>query len=255
MALRRTILLLASMAVAVAMALLVGCQSDKQGGSQEGSSPSKTTAHAQKAEQTEQTQGGAPGEARSELGPKVEKIMNSPLYRYGQWGYLEVDPSDGHTVRSLGPAKRLYIPGSSTKLFSVSATLDDLGFDHHFKTPVYAQGKVKNGTLNGNLVLVASGDLTMGGRTAPNGTVSYTPTDHTYANSVPGATLTPENPLAGLNEIAKQVRKSGVKRVEGDVVIDDRSTTGSSSSLPRAPPSTPSPSMPPTSIPGRARSP
>jgi hypothetical protein len=29
MALRRTILLLASMAVAVAMALLVGCQSDK----------------------------------------------------------------------------------------------------------------------------------------------------------------------------------------------------------------------------------
>jgi serine-type D-Ala-D-Ala carboxypeptidase/endopeptidase (penicillin-binding protein 4) len=222
MALRRTILLLASMAVAVAMAMLVGCQSDKQGGSQEGSSPSKTTAHAQKAEQTEQTQGGAPGEARSELGPKVEKIMNSPLYRYGQWGYLEVDPSDGHTVRSLGPAKRLYIPGSSTKLFSVSATLDDLGFDHHFKTPVYAQGKVKNGTLNGNLVLVASGDLTMGGRTAPNGTVSYTPTDHTYANSVPGATLTPENPLAGLNEIAKQVRKSGVKRVEGDVVIDDR---------------------------------
>lgn len=39
---------------------------------------------------------------------------------------------------------------------------------------------------------------------------------------MPGATLTPENPLAGLNEIAKQVRKSGVKRVEGDVVIDDR---------------------------------
>src|SRR5215217_5635875 len=116
----------------------------------------------------------------------------------------------------------MYIPGSSTKLFTVSAALDDLGFDHRFKTPVYAQGKVKNGTLNGNLVLVASGDLTMGGRTAPNGTVSYTPTDHTYANSVSGATLTPENPLAGLNEIAKQVRKSGVKRVEGDVVIDDR---------------------------------
>ena len=71
-------------------------------------------------------------------------------------------------------------------------------------------------------MLVASGDLTMGGRTAPNGTVSYTSIDHTYANSVPGATLTPENPLAGLDEIARQVRKSGIKRVEGDVVIDDR---------------------------------
>ena len=62
----------------------------------------------------------------------------------------------------------------------------------------------------------------MGGRTAPDGTVSYTHIDHTYADSVPGATLTPENPLAGLDEIAKQVRKSGVKRVEGDVVIDER---------------------------------
>ncbi len=148
--------------------------------------------------------------------------MDSKLYRYGEWGYLEVDPSDGQTVRSLGPADRLYIPGSSTKLFSVSATLDDLGFDHRFKTPVYAQGKVKNDTLSGNLVLVASGDLTNGGRTAPNGTVSYTPIDHTYANDVPGATLTPENPLAGLDEIAKQVRKSGIKRVDGNIVIDDR---------------------------------
>jgi serine-type D-Ala-D-Ala carboxypeptidase/endopeptidase (penicillin-binding protein 4) len=148
--------------------------------------------------------------------------MGSAPYRYAAWGYLEVDPSDGSTVRSLGPANRLYIPGSSTKLFSVSATLDDLGFDHRFKTPVYAQGKVKNGTLHGNLVLVASGDLTMGGRTAPNGTVSYTHIDHTYASSVPGATLTPENPLAGLDEIARQVRKSGIKRVDGDVVIDDR---------------------------------
>jgi D-alanyl-D-alanine carboxypeptidase/D-alanyl-D-alanine-endopeptidase (penicillin-binding protein 4) len=218
MALSRLTLLLTTMAMAVLLVFVYGCQSDKQGGS---NSP-KTTAQAQTAEQTVQAQGGDLGQARSELGPKVEKIMNSPLYRYGQWGYLEVNPSNGRTVRSLGPADRLYIPGSSTKLFSVSATLDELGFDHHFETPVYAQGKLKNGKLDGDLVLVASGDLTMGGRTAPNGTVSYTPTDHTYANSVPGATLTPENPLAGLNEIAKQVRKSGVKRVEGDVVIDDR---------------------------------
>jgi serine-type D-Ala-D-Ala carboxypeptidase/endopeptidase (penicillin-binding protein 4) len=216
--LRKTILLLASMGVALLLAFLYGCQSDKQAGSRS----SETTARVGVAEQTGQTQGGAHTEAQGGLGPKVEKIMDSQLYRYGEWGYLEVDPSNGSTVRALGPADRLYIPGSSTKLFSVSATLDELGFDHRFKTPVYAQGKVDNDKLNGDLVLVASGDLTMGGRTAPNGTVSYTHIDHTYADSVPGATLTPENPLAGLNEIAKQVRKSGVKRVEGDVVIDDR---------------------------------
>jgi D-alanyl-D-alanine carboxypeptidase/D-alanyl-D-alanine-endopeptidase (penicillin-binding protein 4) len=216
--LRKTILLLASMGVALLLAFLYGCQSDKQAGSRS----SETTARVGVAEQTGQTQGGAHTEAQGGLGPKVEKIMDSQLYRYGEWGYLEVDPSNGSTVRALGPADRLYIPGSSTKLFSVSATLDELGLDHRFKTPVYAQGTVQNGKLSGNLVLVASGDLTMGGRTAPDGTVSYTPVDHTYANSVPGATLTPENPLAGLEEIAKQVRKSGIKRVDGNVVIDDR---------------------------------
>jgi D-alanyl-D-alanine carboxypeptidase/D-alanyl-D-alanine-endopeptidase (penicillin-binding protein 4) len=148
--------------------------------------------------------------------------MNHSLYRYGEWGYLEVDPSDGSTVRALGPADRLYIPGSSTKLFSVSAVLDDLGFDHRFETPVYAQGEVKDGTLSGKLVLVAKGDLTMGGRTTPEGTVAYTSVDHTYANDVPGATLTPEDPLAGLDEIAEQVRESGITRVDGDVIVDDR---------------------------------
>src|SRR5215210_3152722 len=213
MILKRTILLLASVAVAVALAFLGGCQSDKQGG-QGGSRSSKTTAQAQAAGQTQQTQGGDLGEARSELGPKVEKIMGSSFYRYAEWGYLEVDPSDGRTVRSLGPADRLYIPGSSTKLFSVSTALNDLGFDHRFETPVYTQGEVKADTLTGDLVLVASGDLTMGGRTAPNGTVSYTPIDHTYANDVPGATLTPEDPLAGLDDIAGQVRESGITRVD-----------------------------------------
>jgi len=148
--------------------------------------------------------------------------MNSSFYRYGEWGYLEVDPSDGRTVRALAPPDRLYIPGSSTKLFSVSATLDDLGFDHRLETPIYAQGEVKYDTLTGDLVLVASGDLTMGGRTTTDGTVAFTSVDHTYANDVPGATLTTEDPLAGLNEIAEQVRDSGITRVDGDVVVDDR---------------------------------
>src|SRR3954464_7890842 len=141
--------------LSIALGLLVltflyGCQeAGEQGGS----------------ESTGQTRNSDSNEAQAALGSEVEKIMDSSFYEYGEWGYLEVDPSDGTTVRALGPPDRLYIPGSSTKLFSVSATLDDLGFDHRFETPVYAQGEVKDGTLSGDLILVASGDLTMGGRT------------------------------------------------------------------------------------------
>ncbi len=116
----------------------------------------------------------------------------------------------------------LFIPGSTTKLFSISAAWNTLGAGHRFTTPVYALGHRQGSVLNGNLVLVAAGDLTMGGRTTKSGGVAFTNVDHIDANSVPGATLTPENPLAGLNQIARQVRRAGITQVAGDVVIDDR---------------------------------
>ncbi len=47
--------------------------------------------------------------------------------------------------------------------------------------------------------------------------------DHTDANEVPGfATLTPQHPLVGPQRLARQVKRSGIDRVRGDVVIDDR---------------------------------
>ena len=104
----------------------LGCQDRKQGESRS----SETAAQDQASQHTEQFRGGDLGEAQAELGSKVAKIMDSSAYHYGEWGYLEVDPSNGRTVRALGPADRLYIPGSATKPFSVSAALDDLGFDH-----------------------------------------------------------------------------------------------------------------------------
>jgi D-alanyl-D-alanine carboxypeptidase/D-alanyl-D-alanine-endopeptidase (penicillin-binding protein 4) len=156
------------------------------------------------------------------LDPRIVKIMNGTPYRHGEWGLLEVDPSTGHTVNSFGPADRFFEPGSTAKLITVSATLDDLGFDHHLTTPVYGIGSKNQHAFNGNLVLVARGDLTMGGRTKPDGTVDFTSVDHTYANSVPGATLTPQNPLAGINQIAQQINASGITHLNGDVVIDDR---------------------------------
>jgi D-alanyl-D-alanine carboxypeptidase/D-alanyl-D-alanine-endopeptidase (penicillin-binding protein 4) len=107
------------------------------------------------------------------LDPRIVKIMSAPPYRHAEWGLREVDPSTGRIVQSLA-AKRFFEPGSTAKIISVSATLDDLGFDHRLTTPVYALGHKHQQTFNGNLVLVAKGDLTMGGRTRPDGTVDYT---------------------------------------------------------------------------------
>ncbi|SEM56058.1 D-alanyl-D-alanine carboxypeptidase/D-alanyl-D-alanine endopeptidase [Streptacidiphilus jiangxiensis] len=153
------------------------------------------------------------------LPPAVEAIMHKPGYEHAQWGVYEVDPSNGQVIHSQF-ANQSFVPGSDTKLVTLSAAWHSLGPDHRFTTPVFATGTRRGTTLDGNLGLVAQGDLTMGGRTEPDGSVDYTNVDHTSANDLPGATLTPENPLAGINQIARQVRAAGITRVNGNVLID-----------------------------------
>src|SRR5207237_478736 len=107
--------------------------------------------------------------------------------------------------------------------FAGAAALDAYGPDYRFETPVYRRGTVDGqGGLQGDLILVASGDLTMGGRNTPDGRIDFESFDHTYANSLPGATLTPENPLAGLDDLAGQVAAAGIRRVGGNVIVDAR---------------------------------
>ncbi len=168
------------------------------------------------------TAAAAPAQApHDDLGPEITAIMNKPAYQHAQWGLLEIDPENGRVVHSRYP-DQFFMPGSTVKLITVSGAWHALGPDHRFTTPVNEIGHRNGSTLTGNLALVAQGDLTMGGRTKPDGSVDFTPIDHTYADDIPGATLTPEDPLAGLDQIARQVRDSGITAVDGDVVIDSR---------------------------------
>jgi D-alanyl-D-alanine carboxypeptidase/D-alanyl-D-alanine-endopeptidase (penicillin-binding protein 4) len=155
------------------------------------------------------------------LPPAVEDIVRKAQYDNAAWGLLEVDADTDAVIHSQRAAE-MFIPGSNAKVFSVSAVWNLLGPDHTFTTPVYAVGARKGGQLQGDLVLVGAGDLSLGGRTKPDGTIDYTNFDHTDANAIPGATLTPEDPLAGLKDLARQVRATGITRVKGEVVIDDR---------------------------------
>jgi D-alanyl-D-alanine carboxypeptidase/D-alanyl-D-alanine-endopeptidase (penicillin-binding protein 4) len=109
-----------------------------------------------------------------------------------------------------------------TKLFSVAAALIGLGVDFCFETPVHRRGEVKGGVLSGDLILVAQGDLTLGGRTDAKGLMAFRNNDHTYAGGASAAELTDTDPLAGLKSLAQQIRKSGIDRVKGDILIDDR---------------------------------
>ncbi|CRX37584.1 D-alanyl-D-alanine carboxypeptidase/D-alanyl-D-alanine-endopeptidase [Estrella lausannensis] len=156
----------------------------------------------------------------TKLPEEMQKIMDQKKYEHAIWGVYVKDLDSGEVLFDVN-ARKLFSPASTTKLVSVSALLHAFGDDYRFKTPVYAAGKIENSKLDGDLVLVGQGDLTMGGRQSSPDTISYTKMDHIVANDVPGAILTPEDPLHGMQELARQVAEKGIKEITGEIIIDD----------------------------------
>lgn len=163
----------------------------------------------------------APAAPPDALAKHLDEIVDGPDYKHASWGVLVVDAKTGKTVYARNPDTML-APASVTKLFSCAAALVALGPDDVRETSVYGRGPVVKGTLRGDLVLVAGGDVMLGGRTKDGKTV-FKDKDHTYANGGAGDTeLTDTDPLAGLNDLAQQVKAAGVTQIDGDVLIDDR---------------------------------
>ncbi|HEY1444665.1 MAG TPA: D-alanyl-D-alanine carboxypeptidase/D-alanyl-D-alanine-endopeptidase [Acidimicrobiales bacterium] len=172
---------------------------------------------------------GASGESAS-TGPQslttaLAAIEDQSRYDHSTWGYQVEDAKTGKVLASQN-GRSMFDPGSTMKIYSNATALRLYGPNYRFTTPAYRLGTVTGGTLDGNLVLVGSGDLSLGLRDEPNGTLYYESTpdlDQSYANiGLPGAVEPPGNPLAGLNQIAAKVRASGITRVNGNVIVDDR---------------------------------
>ncbi|HRD55520.1 MAG TPA: D-alanyl-D-alanine carboxypeptidase/D-alanyl-D-alanine-endopeptidase [Parachlamydiaceae bacterium] len=151
-----------------------------------------------------------------ELPEKIVQIMQQPRYKHSFWGIYVKD--SGLELN----ADRFFLPASTTKLFSTAALVNAYGNDYRFKTPVFSFGELQNGKLEGNLVLVGQGDLTFGGRQEDSDTIAFTSMDHIIANDVPGAILTPQDPLYGLKSLAKEIREKGIQEINGDILIDTR---------------------------------
>ena len=163
----------------------------------------------------------APSRA-DELDDRIKSIITAPQYKSSRWGILAVDMETKKPVYAHN-ADMLFAPASVSKLYSCTAAMIAIGPDHRYETPVYRRGEVTDGTLKGDLILVAQGDLTLGGRTLPDGKLAFKDSDHIYASYYgTGTELTDTDPLQGLNDLAKQVKAAGIRTVDGEVLIDDR---------------------------------
>ena len=156
--------------------------------------------------------------AKPTLPAELEAIVNR--YPHTEFGIAIYDVDARKMVYELN-AQRFFLAASTTKLLTEGTTLALLGPDYRFTTNVYRTGPIDaNGTLDGDIILQASGDPNLSGRIQPDGTMTFENEDHSYDGS-PDTKAVPGNPLAVINDFASQIATRGIKAITGRVIVDD----------------------------------
>lgn len=153
------------------------------------------------------------------LDGKINQITSRPEYKHSSFGVEVYSLDESKVVYTLN-AQQLFTPASTTKLLTEGSALELLGADFRFHTRVYRTGPIaSDGTINGDLILVASGDPNLSGRIQPDGTMLFENEDHSYAGS-PDTKAVPGDPLLVIHQLAAQAASHGVKRITGRVLVD-----------------------------------
>ena len=157
-------------------------------------------------------------QSRDTLAERVDAIMSRPEFRHAIFG-VEFYDLDANAVVYEHNSDRFFVPGSTTKLVTMGTALQLLGADYRFHTRIYRTGEVTaDGTLRGDLVLVASGDPNLSGRIREGDTLAFENVDHSYGG--PDSHGLDGDPLAVVRKLAVAVGARGIKRVDGRVVVD-----------------------------------
>jgi len=157
---------------------------------------------------------GATAAAQPAPDKRIREVMERPEFAHALWGMEFYDLGAKKTVAAVN-RDRLFVPGSTTKVVTTGTALELLGADHRFHTRVYRTGPIRNGTLEGDLVLVAAGDPNLSGREQEDGTYAFIDQDHSY-----GGQPLPTDPLTTLRHLAQQISAKGITSVTGQVIVD-----------------------------------
>ena len=100
----------------------------------------------------------------SSLADRLNRLLDEPPFDRALWGVAIADPRGRIVYERNGG--RLFVPASSTKVIVSAAALWMLPADYRFRTSVYAAGSVRDGVVEGDLVLYGRGDPTLSRRFA-----------------------------------------------------------------------------------------
>jgi D-alanyl-D-alanine carboxypeptidase/D-alanyl-D-alanine-endopeptidase (penicillin-binding protein 4) len=105
-----------------------------------------------------------PGSAFDALVATLETVFTPPSLTNAHLAVLVRSLLTGETIYGLNE-RRLMVPASNQKLLTVAAAARKLGWDYRYTTRVLATGTLKpDGTLDGNLIVIGSGDPTINPR-------------------------------------------------------------------------------------------
>ncbi len=162
--------------------------------------------------------GELPAQSEATLEQRIKKIMERPEFAHSRFGIEFRSMDSGKVVYELNP-QQLFVPGSTTKLLTEGTALELLGGDYRFHTKIYRTGPVKkDGTLDGDLILVASGDYNLSNRIQPDDTLTFENMDHSYGG--PDSKGLAGDTLLVVREFAKQIADKGIKRIKGKLLVD-----------------------------------
>jgi D-alanyl-D-alanine carboxypeptidase/D-alanyl-D-alanine-endopeptidase (penicillin-binding protein 4) len=98
-----------------------------------------------------------PSRSVVQLRHDIDTVLAAPALASSFWGVVVRSLKTDETIYALNPNK-LLMPASNMKIVTLAAAADRLGWDFTYETRVLAVGPIDGGTLNGDLLVVGTGD-------------------------------------------------------------------------------------------------
>jgi D-alanyl-D-alanine carboxypeptidase/D-alanyl-D-alanine-endopeptidase (penicillin-binding protein 4) len=127
-------------------------------------------------------------------GSAIDRLLDTPPNDRVHFGVVAIDAESGRTLYERN-ARQWFVPASNQKILITAAAWSLLGPDFRFGTELWAADRPRNGRVEGDLVLVGSGDPSLSRRFWDSG-------------------------AAALRALADSAAAAGIRHVAGRLVVD-----------------------------------
>ncbi|WHY83885.1 D-alanyl-D-alanine carboxypeptidase/D-alanyl-D-alanine-endopeptidase [Neobacillus novalis] len=132
------------------------------------------------------------------LAKVFDPLLDDPAFKGIIKGAVIYSTKKQEVLYARSP-QSLLTPGASVKLLTTASALDNLGQNYRFKTELYTTGTIRNGILNGDIIVKGYGDPTL-------------------------ATDSNRQELGGptMEGIAQDLKNAGIHLLKGNIIMDSQ---------------------------------